>query len=52
MIILLKIKKKKYAQEEYRKMVMVAEVAEKCTGTHACTVLAQTLVKLKLRVLK
>ena len=44
--------KKKYAQEEYRKMVMVAEVAEKCTGTHACTVLAQTLVKLKLRVLK
>ena len=29
-------------------MVKVAEVAEKCTGTHAYTVLAQTLVKLKL----
>lgn len=43
---------KKNAQEEYRKMVMVAEVAQKCTGTHACTVLAQTLVKLKLRILK
>lgn len=36
----LDLKKKVYAQVEYRKMVMVTELAEKCTGTHAYTVLA------------